>query len=256
MRLLILSDIHANICALETVLKDAGQVDSVWCAGDLVDYGTDPHEVISWFRGHDVLCVSGNHDRYLLNILKSGEVEALRGTDKWKWVHDNCEKVTPDDVGYLQSLPTHLSLQADGIPYLLQHQMADGAWSYTMPESIQAYDEYWQTWYEGNAEDCSERRMIFGHTHRRCVYQLENDRMWLNPGSVSYRRPDDRDKSAHYMIIDEGRIEFHAVPYDRSHSYAMAMAYMHSYTMLTTDLQDAMFFFGDAKSSRDPLPLK
>lgn len=96
--------------------------------------------------------------------------------------------------------------------------------------------------------------MIFGHTHRRCVHQLEDDALWLNPGSVSYRRPDDHDKRAHYMIIEDGRILFRAVAYDRSRSLARAMAYVRSGTMLTTDLQDAMFFFGDAKTSRDPLP--
>lgn len=69
MRLLILSDIHANIAALRAIEKDAGAVDAIYCAGDYVDYGTDPHEAIGWVREHGAHCVMGNHDRHLLNIL-------------------------------------------------------------------------------------------------------------------------------------------------------------------------------------------
>ena len=72
MRLLILSDIHANIAALRAIEKDAGAVDAIYCAGDYVDYGTDPHEAIGWVREHGAHCVMGNHDRHLLNILFSG----------------------------------------------------------------------------------------------------------------------------------------------------------------------------------------
>ena len=81
-----------------------------------------------------------------------------------------------------------------------------------------------------------------------------NDRLWLNPGSASYRRPDDRDKRAHYMLIEDGDIRFGAVEYDRSAMLARAMDYVKKGTMLETDLQDAMFFFGDAPTSREPLP--
>ncbi len=50
MRVLVMSDIHANYTALETVLKDAGQVDETWCLGDLVGYGPDPNAVVEQVR--------------------------------------------------------------------------------------------------------------------------------------------------------------------------------------------------------------
>ena len=180
MRILLISDIHSNLQALEAVLRDAGSADAVWCAGDLVDYGTDPHGVVSWFRTHDVQCVSGNHDRHLLNVLDSGETESLRGTEHWKWVHDNCERVTPEDIAYLRGRPMHLRLQADGIDYLLQHQMEEGAYAYSMPESVGDFERFWAGHAEPSA--CSERRLIFGHTHRRCVHRLDDRMLWLNPG--------------------------------------------------------------------------
>ena len=195
MRLLILSDIHANIAALRAIEKDAGAVDAIYCAGDYVDYGTDPHEAIGWVREHGAHCVMGNHDKHLLNILFSGEVDAFRGTNRYKWVHDNCERVTDEDIAFLAALPQHMSFEADGIAYLMQHQMLDN--SYDMPESVQTFDAFWRVWHTG--EDRPERRMIFGHTHRRLVHRLDNDRLWLNPGSVSIPKQN----SAHsYMTFD------------------------------------------------------
>ncbi|MBQ9326827.1 MAG: metallophosphoesterase family protein [Clostridia bacterium] len=251
MKLLILSDIHSNVTALEAVYRDAGPVDGIYCAGDYVDYGTDPHAAINWVRQHHVHCVIGNHDRHLLHILESGEVEAYKGTRKWKWVHDNCERMTEEDFAFLRSLPAHLSFTDAGIAYVMQHQMKDG--SYEMPESTEAFDACWNVWYTGES-GCSQRRMIFGHTHRRCVHQLDQDALWLNPGSVSYRRPDDHDKRAHYMLITDGILTFHAVAYPREAMYARVLEYVRRGDMLETDLQDLMFFFGPAATTRDPLP--
>lgn len=251
MKLLIIADIHANITALEAVARDAGPVDAIYCAGDYVDYGTDPHETIAWVREHGINCVIGNHDRHLLNILASGEVERFRGTRQWKWVHDNCERITAEDADFLRGLPLHLSFTADGVDYVMQHQMKDDC--YDVPESLQAFEACWRDWYTGAPSD-NPRRMIFGHTHRRCVHQLDDRLLWLNPGSVSYRRPDDQDKRAHYMLIEDGVIRFRAVPYARGDMLKRVMAYVRRGDMLETDLQDLLFFFGDAQTTRDPLP--
>jgi predicted phosphodiesterase len=68
MRVLILSDIHANLVALETVLRTAnGQYDTVWCLGDVVGYGPRPNECIELVREHATLCVMGNHDWAVLD---------------------------------------------------------------------------------------------------------------------------------------------------------------------------------------------
>lgn len=96
--------------------------------------------------------------------------------------------------------------------------------------------------------------MIFGHTHRQCIHVLDQHMLWLNPGSVSYRRPDDPDKTAHYAVIENGEIRLCQVPYDRSHSLEEARKLNKAHGMMETELQDFFFFFGDARSSRDPLP--
>ena len=63
MKTLLISDIHANLTALEAVLADAGNFDAVWCLGDLVGYGPDPNECIERVAAlPNLRCVMGNHD--------------------------------------------------------------------------------------------------------------------------------------------------------------------------------------------------
>jgi len=239
MRLLILSDIHSNVTALEAIERDAGPVDAMYCAGDYVDDGTNPHEAIQWVQAHGVQCVIGNHDQYLLNIAATGEAKSVKGTRQWRWVHDNIEKMKPVDFAFLRALPTHISFFADGIDYIMRHQMIDN--SYAMPETAEQFDGCWRRWGGGDTE---EKRLIFGHIHRRCIHQLDDHKLWLNPGSVSYRRQDEQDKRAHYMLITDGRITFHAVAYDRSKMYAQALDYERKGTMAEDQIEAAKFFFG------------
>ena len=64
MRRLIVSDIHANLEALEAVLADAvGLYQEIVCCGDLVGYGGSPAEVVAWAQENVRLTVRGNHDR-------------------------------------------------------------------------------------------------------------------------------------------------------------------------------------------------
>jgi predicted phosphodiesterase len=62
MKVLIVADIHGNSTALRAVLNDAGDVDALWCAGDIVGYGPDPVECIEMVRGIPNVCIAGNHD--------------------------------------------------------------------------------------------------------------------------------------------------------------------------------------------------
>ena len=61
---LILSDIHANLEALDAVLEDAaGRYDRILCLGDLVGYGADPNGAVEWTRANVPVVIRGNHDK-------------------------------------------------------------------------------------------------------------------------------------------------------------------------------------------------
>jgi len=243
MKILLLSDIHANIFALRAI-EQAETWDEVWCCGDLVDFGPFPMEVIRWMMEHNARCVQGNHDAKVLSLTQEDCRSAWNGRT-WQWCHHNYELMDKDALAYLRSLPGTLMLQADGIAYQMQHQYEGG---YGVVESLNQFDGFWQH------ENALERRLIFGHTHRRCIHHLDAHALWINPGSVSYRRPDDPDKRAHYMVIEDGQIRFGAVAYDRSALLAKTLEYLREGRMLAENLQDAFFFFGSAATTRDPLP--
>ncbi len=81
MRILIISDIHANLTALEAVLAEAGEIDAAWCLGDLVGYGPDPNECVEVVRNLPNLeCLIGNHDAAALRQI---EVNSLTRRRAW-----------------------------------------------------------------------------------------------------------------------------------------------------------------------------
>jgi predicted phosphodiesterase len=246
-KVLVISDIHANIQAVEAVYRAERDVDEIWCAGDLVDYGTSPKQVIDWMRRHDVRVVQGNHDLHAVDVYRNSDWASVAPHER-KWIHYTCEQLDAADVAYLASLPERLDLVADGVPYVMQHLYR----GYDTIVSADQFERYWEA--EGPKPATSNRRAIFGHTHRRGVHDLGEGMMWLNPGSVSYRRPDDPDKDAHYIVIEDGVPRLCRVTYDRSPSLEGTLRELVRRRMLETELQDGMFFFGNAPTSRSPLP--
>lgn len=252
MKLLVISDLHSNIWALEAVLSREQDYDLLCCAGDLVDYGTAPCEVVD--RMQDIgkkILVRGNHDVHTVNIYKENKFQTV-SPEEYKWVHHNCRRLGAERISYLNSLPEHETFEADGCVYLIRHQYDAG---YGTIESRSQFDRYWAAYADQRYADAKNRRMIFGHSHRQCIHVLDEGMLWLNPGSISYRRPDDPDKTAHYAVIENGEISLKRVSYDRSCLFREARELAEKHGMMETELQDFFFFFGDAVTSRDPLPV-
>ena len=195
MKVLVVSDVHANIAALNTILEKEADYDILCCAGDYTDYGIYPAEVIERFRNlKNTHLVYGNHDLHVINTYESKEWKNVED-GKYKWVHYNCEQLNDQGIRWLKQLPETAYFEADGWKYGIAHQYDSG---YGTIESRYAVDKYWAEHY--GTDNTGNRRLIFGHTHRQCIHILGDGMEWLNPGSASYRRPDDPDKTAHYAI--------------------------------------------------------
>jgi predicted phosphodiesterase len=85
MRILVISDIHANLTALEAVIANAGEIDAAWCLGDLVGYGPDPNECVQRVRQlPNLICLIGNHDAAVLGQIDidSFNLEARQAEDQ------------------------------------------------------------------------------------------------------------------------------------------------------------------------------
>jgi diadenosine tetraphosphatase ApaH/serine/threonine PP2A family protein phosphatase len=204
MRILVLSDIHANYPALDAVLQDAGTVDETWCLGDLVGYGPDPNMVIERVRELPQLtCILGNHD-----VAVSGRMafEAFNGDARRSltWT----EKVlSADGMDFLRSLPHNIKVRGDVT--LAHGSPRDTIWEYVL-NTLSA---------RLNFDHFVTPLCFVGHTHIQCIFQLDenNDRVTMgttkvgepfllgqrsivNPGSVG--QPRDRDPRAAYAIYD------------------------------------------------------
>ena len=217
MRTLIISDIHANLTALEAVLVDAGEVDTVWCLGDLVGYGPDPNECVERIRGLPNLhCIIGNHDAAAVGNI---EVDAFNPEAR-KTVLWTRERLTPVNKAYLKQLPERVDLDyitlVHGSPFR-------PVWEYLLDTRTATFNfEFFETPY-----------CFVGHTHLPVIYYLPDDRLTaqlivpehssqmtlapraiLNPGSVG--QPRDRDPRAAYAILDltDYTWEWHRVAYD------------------------------------------
>jgi len=98
----IISDIHGNLEALETVIKElkAARIDSIFCAGDIVGYGANPKTCLDMIRDLKTVCVAGNHDWAVsgkFNPAGFNEV-ALRAVE---WTRG---QLTSEDLTYINSL--------------------------------------------------------------------------------------------------------------------------------------------------------
>ncbi|MDA0242362.1 MAG: metallophosphoesterase family protein [Chloroflexi bacterium] len=114
MRILVISDIHANLAALEAVLADAkGDWDKIWFLGDLIGYGPDPNECVALLREHDPIALSGNHDWAILGKLDIQHFnQDARNAVLWAQ-----RVINADSRAYLDSLPP---ISAEG-PFTLAH---------------------------------------------------------------------------------------------------------------------------------------
>jgi diadenosine tetraphosphatase ApaH/serine/threonine PP2A family protein phosphatase len=206
-RYLILSDIHANMDALETVLKHAaGRWDRVLVLGDLVGYGAEPQAVIDRVRALEPdAVIRGNHDKAACGIDDGSQFNTTaRLAAMWTG-----QQLTPDGLAYLRALPMG-PLEIDGqteichgTPFDEDHYIFDGN------DAVMAFD-------------AAERPLcLYGHTHLPAIFRKIDDhyegappdgdrevvlplqrgaRYLVNVGSVG--QPRDGDPRAGYGVLD------------------------------------------------------
>jgi len=217
MKILILSDIHANLTALEAVLSDAGEIDAAWCLGDLVGYGPDPTECVELVRQMPGLkCILGNHDAAVIETINDNAFnQDARTIIDWTQ-----HAMTKSSREFLESLPERLVEQD---VTLVHGSPRQPVWEYLLDtRSATNNFDFFDTPY-----------CFVGHTHLPVVYHLGDDsrsarltipenrtqmvlapRTIINPGSVG--QPRDRDPRAAFAIFDLEELiwEFRRVEYD------------------------------------------
>src|SRR6202167_2199060 len=103
MRFLIVSDIHANLTALDAALETIkGRWDRIFCLGDIVDYGPDPNEVTERVRELSPVIIRGNHDKAVAGITGLEDFNPIAALAA-EWTHT---QLNPANLEYIRQLPT------------------------------------------------------------------------------------------------------------------------------------------------------
>ena len=236
MRALILSDIHANLEALNAILEAAaGHYDTVWNLGDMVGYGASPNQVVDIVRPLASLNVRGNHDRVccgLTSALGFNPVARAAAT----WTH---EELTPANLEWLRTVPAG--------PLQPEHPANPNQSEVTCAHGSPLNEDHYilnmrDAW--APLQQMTTSITFFGHTHIQGGFsQKEHDwhelkprytnyndadswtlpvprgtRHLINPGSIG--QPRDCDWRAAYALYDSDApnggqsVTFHRVPYD------------------------------------------
>ena len=181
MRIAVLADIHGNIEALESAWRSITleSPDITVCLGDLVHFGPDPDECVSFIREHSVDCVQGNCDRAAARGRRTTGDEFINS--HWERLAEGVlawtvEKLSRTNSSWLRGLPGEFRIEADGAKMLLTHGLP-GNVAGSLPEN--AADEVFDLMLSRNA--CNI--LVVGHTHRQSLVCRPGGRI-LNPGSV------------------------------------------------------------------------
>ncbi len=220
MKILLISDLHANIDALNAVWAKESDADMVLCAGDIVDWGFYPHQTIAWLKERDAVVIFGNHDKELLELYDSG-VREEKGRET-RYLSYCVNSVTEEDVAWLRALPEIVTLTLDGITYCMKHSVVfrehQSSVRKMLNESraLPAFGELWQAWV--GSGDQPEKRIILGHSHIAYLLRALPGEMYMNPGSTHYRKgPDSVAKGADYITITDGIPVLKHVDYPTAH---------------------------------------
>lgn len=198
MRILLVSDIHANWAALQAVDE---KFDLCFCLGDLVDYGVEPAPCIDWVRQRARFVVRGNHDHGAVHDVR---VNAQSG---YKYLTQMTRPITrerlgTEDLRYLASLPVSQMATIDDIRFLMVHATPRDPLDEFAPADV----EFWQRRLQAVDADV----ICVGHTHNPYVLEV-GDKMVINPGSLGL--PRDGNPRPSYAILDDGAVELKRFDY-------------------------------------------
>ena len=216
MRLAVLSDIHANLVALEAVRADLPPVDELWVLGDIVGYGPRPNEVIATLQAMGARSVLGNHDGAAIGTVDPADFNPDAHA-AITWTRDVLDA---NARAYVAALP---EVRRDGPLTAVHGSPRDPIWEYIVSAQVAA----------ANLGAFDTRLCLFGHTHLPVIFAATEEgairavpgtagetigigdgRALVNPGSVG--QPRDGNPASSYLILDldAETAEFRRVTYD------------------------------------------
>ena len=198
MKVAVISDIHGNFQALESVLADIqkNKCDKVFCLGDLAMAGPQPRTVLDYImnRCQDWVIIKGNTDKMITEFdLKMYDKMQKKFPVMANALLDDVDIIEQDKKDFLASLPEQKSIMVEGVSVLLVHGSPRKINEDILPEmKISEVQEI--------IDGVNEELILCGHTHVPCGYQTLTKQTVVNVGSVG--RPMTGVPKANYAIFD------------------------------------------------------
>ena len=209
-KILLLGDIHANYPALKAIVKDIrpDRFDLIINTGDFTVYSTFPNETIQWFRKRKkTICILGNTDRRILRILKGKKFKKPKKEEKRVMYFWTSEKLVPENIKYLKSLPKQTEFSLGPIRIGVFHGTLDDPDEELFPDASEGR-------FHKLAKDSPYQIHIMGHSHVP-YYKIVDGVHFINPGSAG--RMFDGDPRASFAILkvksDKIAVEHFRIPY-------------------------------------------
>ena len=201
-RYAILSDIHGNLFALEEIINDFKDIDSIILLGDLIDYGMQSNEVVEYIKdklSSKIICnIWGNHENAILTD-DYNHFSSTRGVESAKFTNS---QLTDDSRNYLNNELIHEGKYEFDINkkrvLAIHGSLTDYYWKAIFPDNL-----------NGNYSDYDI--VLSAHSHYPHVfqkfYEVDNPEMrnkksvlFINPGSVG--QPRNHNPNAQYAVLD------------------------------------------------------
>ena len=209
--ILLCSDIHGNLPALEAVLDDTRKesVDEIWNLGDITGYVPFPVGVIELLRKHRAINIIGNYDQKVLGFGNHKDTwKGNKRSDKYAAFESNYQQLSGAAWKFLKSLPESVHIEIAGLDVTLVHAGEDvdgpGITADTPPEYL-----------ENLARIHNTDVLLFGHSHVPIIRRIRG-KVFINPGSVGI--PDSDDLMACYAVLsianDKIEADLRRIEYD------------------------------------------
>ena len=205
MKIAVISDIHANLIALKTVLEDIKEqnCDKIFCLGDLAMAGPQPVETVDFIiKQTDWTIIQGNTDKLIVDY-SSELFENMMNTFPLmaKALREDVKVLREDQKEFLRKLPPQKELEIEGVKILLVHGSPRRNNEDILPNlPIEQVEEI--------IDGVNADLILCGHTHMPAGYQTNTKQTVINDGSVG--RPMTEDLKACYLILDINNGSFSA----------------------------------------------
>ncbi len=232
MKLLVMSDCHANIDALQAVWAKEGDCDYILFAGDMVDFGLHPKETVQWFRQRKdkLFAVRGNHDEWILAHRDDPKPEG----EPQNFQQLTFSQLTDEDYDFLAAIPHEITFTLGDTDFYMCHTTDELTQEIFYPEiqlgNLQMrsfFEERWQK--KVSQSKATNRVIVYGHSHLQWAASAGKNCTILNPGSLSYRFGSFEEvRCADYIVIENGNMGLRHLDFDTRHLYRQGSSFADS----------------------------